>query len=80
LNRKKRIGNRKKGLLLRWNMIGGYSKRLRGMRVLPPRPPLEEVGKMEEEGGNREEEDRGRYLIAGLPTRQVVVWLGILLR
>jgi len=61
-------------------MIGGYSKRLRGMRVLPPRPPLEEVGKMEEEGGNREEEDRGRYLIAGLPTRQVVVWLGILLR
>jgi hypothetical protein len=75
LNRRKRIGNRKKGLLLKWNMIGGYSRRLRRMRVLPPLPPLEEVGKMEEEGGNRGEEDRGRYLTAGLILK--VVRLGI---
>jgi hypothetical protein len=75
LNRKKRIGNRKKGLLLKWNMIGGYSRRLRRMRVLPPLPPPEEVGKMEEEGENRGEEDRGRYLTAGLILK--VVRLGI---
>jgi hypothetical protein len=76
-NRKKRIGNRKKGLLLKWNMIGGYSRRLRRMRVLPPLAPLEEVGKMEEEGENRGEEDRERYLTAGLILK--VVWPGILL-
>lgn len=47
------------------------------MRVLPPLPPLEEVGKMDEDEGSRGAEDRGRYLIAELPMLQVV-WLGIL--
>jgi len=46
------------------------------MRVLPPPPPP--LLGMGEEGGSREEEDRGRYLIAE-PMLQVV-WLGILLR
>jgi hypothetical protein len=78
-SRKRKIGNRKKGLLLKWNTIGGYSRRLRRMRVLPPLPPLEEVGKMGEEEESREEEDRERYLIEGLSMLQVV-WPGILPR
>ena len=49
------------------------------MRVLPPLPPLEEVGKMEEEGESRGEEDRGKYLIEGLPMLRVE-WPGILPR
>jgi hypothetical protein len=71
-NKKKKIGNRKKGLLLKWNMIGGYSRKLLRMRVLHPLPPREEVGKMDEDEGNREEEDRGRYLIEGLPILKLV--------
>jgi hypothetical protein len=77
-NKKKEIGNRKKGLLLKWNMIGGYSRKLRRMRVLHRPPPLGEVGRMDEDEGSRGEEDRGRFPIAELILK--VVWLGIPLR
>jgi hypothetical protein len=76
-NRKKRIGNKRRGLLLKWNMIGGYSRRLPRMRVLLPRPP-EGVDRMGEEEGSRGEEDR-RDLIAALLIPKLVECPGILL-
>jgi hypothetical protein len=67
-NRKKKIGNKKKGLLRRLNMIGGYSRRLLGMRVLPfPRLLLQlplQV-RMVEEKEREEEVDRGKCPIVG---------------
>jgi hypothetical protein len=66
-NKKKKIERKRKGLLLRLNMIGGYSRKLLGMRVLP----LHQGGSLEVEveGVGREKSRRGE--------RRSQLWLGI---